>query len=58
MYFLPMPMRCPKCGHTGNYSIHATPGPVLDDSVICPECYKDMIREHCGVMQQFGESHE
>jgi len=58
MYYLPQPMQCPKCGHRGQYSIHETTGPVLGGDVICPKCFDELIRAHCGVMQGLKAAHD
>lgn len=52
MYLMPQPFQCEKCGFECNYGEHDPFGaPVLSEGPICPKCYADFLRAHCGVMR-------
>lgn len=51
MYLTPRQYRCQKCGFECQYGEHAPfPAPILSEGPVCPKCYADFLREHCGVM--------
>lgn len=57
VYFLPRLMKCSKCGHEGEYSQSEPPtGFYIDNpyGMPCPVCYANMIRAHCGMMQEIN----
>lgn len=50
-YIIPRPHRCPKCDYECTYGPHDSFGaPVLNDGPVCPQCYANFLRDHCGVM--------
>jgi hypothetical protein len=53
MYLIPQKHRCPKCGFECSYGPHDPfPAPVLSEGPVCPQCYANFLRQHCGVMQR------
>jgi hypothetical protein len=55
MYQIPLEHVCPKCGFEAKYGPHDPfPAPVLSEGPICPKCYADFLRQHCGVMRYEG----
>ena len=52
MYFPKRPHQCPRCGFECDYGPHDPfSAPVLSEGPVCPQCFANFLRDHCGVMQ-------
>lgn len=55
MYLMRLKYICPKCSFETLYGPHDPfDAPVLSEGPICPRCYANFLREHCGVMVNQG----
>lgn len=51
VYLIPQDYHCPKCGYECKYGEHDPfQAPILAEGPVCPQCYANFLRDHCGVM--------
>lgn len=50
-YRYPREHRCSKCDFECKYGPDDPfPAPILSEGPVCPQCYANFLRDHCGVM--------
>lgn len=52
MYYIPRPVKCPKCGYEDAYSPSIAVGVALIDNMpACPMCWEKFIKQHVPKME-------